>query len=211
MGDIVKDLEWRYAVKKFDANLVLDNTKLERIKKAFNLTATSYGLQPLRLLIISDKSVQKKLVPLSFGQQQVFQASHLLVFCVEQHIDANYIKSYFQKVKQTRGTEEAILKPYEEAMIKEFSGKDATDIHIWATKQAYLAMGNLLTVCAIEQIDACPMEGFDRAGYDALLSLEEKGLKSVLAMPIGYRAEDDIFSSFKKVRRDLNETIIEWK
>lgn len=210
MRDILKDLEWRYAVKKFNSSSTVEDEKVDKLKKAFNLTATSYGLQPLKLVVLANKSVQKKLVALSYGQEQVVQASHVLVFCIEKKIDDQYIKSYFHKVKEIRGTDDAVLEPYQEALIKEFSKKDSADINSWATKQAYLAMGNLLTVCALEHIDACPMEGFNSEGYNKLLKLDERGLNAVLVMPVGYRAEDDIFSGFKKVRRNLEDTIIEW-
>ena len=94
-------------------------------------------------------------------------------------------------------------------LIDDFEGQSQATIEDWATKQAYLAMGNLLTVCAIEGIDACPMEGFSPEKYDEILQLTQQGLKSVLVMPIGYRAEGDMFAGFKKVRKDLNQSVLE--
>lgn len=208
MADIIKDLEWRYAVKKFDSSKVIEDSKLERIKKAFNLTATSYGLQPIKMVILKNKELQQQLVEFSFGQQQVAQASHLLIFCIEQNIDAEYISGYFNKVKKVRGTSDSVLEPFKDALVSEFSKMDANEIQQWATNQAYLAMGNLLTICAAEQLDACPMEGFLPERYDEILDLGSNGLKSVLVLPIGYRSEDDMFSGLKKVRRDMENSII---
>jgi nitroreductase/dihydropteridine reductase len=208
MADIIKDLEWRYAVKKFDSTKEIEAPKLERIEKAFNLTATSYGLQPIKMVVLKNKSLQEQLVEFSYGQQQVAQASHLLILCIEKKIDANYISGYFNKVKKIRGTSDAVLEPFKSALVNEFANMDTRQIQQWATNQAYLAMGNLLTICAVEQIDACPMEGFLPESYDKLLKLGTKGLTSVLVLPIGYRAEDDIFSGFKKVRRDMENSII---
>lgn len=208
MADIIKDLEWRYAVKKFDSSKEIEASKLETIKKAFNLTATSYGLQPIKMLILKNKDLQEQLVQYSFGQQQVAQASHLLIFCIEKNIDAEYISGYFNKVKKVRGTSDSVLEPFKEALVSEFSNMDTNEIQQWATNQAYLAMGNLLTICAAEQLDACPMEGFLPERYDELLDLSSKGLSSVLVLPIGYRAEDDMFSGLKKVRRDIENSII---
>ncbi len=208
MADIIKDLEWRYAVKKFDSSREIEVSKMERIKKAFNLTATSYGLQPIKMVILKNKDLQEQLVQFSFGQQQVAQASHLLIFCIEKNIDAEYISGYFNKVKQVRGTSDSVLDPFKEALVSEFSNMDSSEIQQWATNQAYLAMGNLLTICAAEQLDACPMEGFLPERYDELLDLSSKGLSSVLVLPIGYRAEDDMFSGLKKVRRDMENSII---
>ena len=207
--DIIKQLHWRYATKKFDDSRSIPDASLNVIKQAFNLTATSYGLQPVRLLIIQDKAMQKKLVPHSMHQEQVAQASHVLVFCIEEEIDQDYITTYFDRVKQIRNTPEDILQPFEDFLIEDFKSKSKQHIQDWATKQAYLAMGNLLTVCAIEEIDACPMEGFSPEDYDDLLNLKEKQLKSVLVMPIGYRAEDDMFADFKKVRKTVAESTFE--
>lgn len=208
MTDIIKDLEWRYAVKKFDSSKEIEVAKLERIKKAFNLTATSYGLQPIKMVVLKNKDLQEQLVEFSFGQMQVAQASHVLILCIEKKIDADYISGYFKKVKEIRGTSDSVLEPFKNALVSEFTKMDTKEIQQWAINQVYLAMGNLLTICAAEQIDACPMEGFLPESYDELLNLSSKGLCSVLALPIGYRAEDDMFSEFKKVRRDMENSII---
>lgn len=207
--NIIESLQWRYATKKFDSLKYISDKKIEILKHAFNLTATSYGLQPIKLLVIKDKKLQEKLVVHSMNQMQVAQASHLLVFCIQSQMDKNYIKKYFERVQEIRNTPKSILKPFENFLIEDFSTKSITEIEKWATNQAYLAMGNLLTVCAIEEIDSCPMEGFDPKAYDEILDLNSKGLKSVLVMPIGYRADDDMFSSLKKVRKTVAESTFE--
>ncbi len=209
MSQLLKALTWRYATKKFDANRTLSDDKITIIKEAFNLTASSFGLQPVRLLVVQDQKIQDELVALSMNQQQVADASHILVFCIEKNIDTSYIEAYFKNVQETRKTPDEILKPFRDYLYSHFESETSDNITNWATKQAYLAMGNLLTVCALEKIDACPMEGFDPEGYDKIFKLEEKGLSSVLVMPIGYRAEDDMFSGFKKVRKTLQDAIIE--
>lgn len=209
MISTLKSLEWRYAVKKFDSKRLLSDAQINHIKEVFNLTASSYGLQPVRMVIIQDKELQEQLVPHSFDQLQVAQASHVLVFCIENKVDANYIASYFDLVMQTRGTPEDILNPFKENMIESFSAKTPEEINAWSKNQAYLNMGTLLTACAMEKIDACPMEGFDPIAYDKILKLNEKGISSVLVMPIGYRAEDDFFSALKKVRKSVVESVIE--
>jgi len=209
MGDSIKNLEWRYAVKKFDSEKLLPEEKVDRLKQAFNLTATSYGLQPITLLVIKNKALQKQLVRHSFEQQQVAQASHVLVICIQDAIDSQYIYRYFDKIKKIRGTSDEILNPFKDALIDDFSKKDVAEIKRWSINQAYLALGNLLTICAMEKIDSCPMEGFVPSAYDEILALGTKGLASVLVLPIGYRAEDDVFSDFKKVRKDLEDSVIE--
>lgn len=206
--DIVEKLQWRYATKKFDKNKKLSAAKIDVLKKAFNLTATSYGLQPIKLLIIENQKIKDSLVQHSWGQKQVSDASHVLVFCIENVINKAYIKEYYNRVKNIRNTPDEILQKYEDFLVEDFNKKSVQEVHDWSTKQAYLAMGNLLTVCALAEIDACPMEGFVPGEYDKILGLEEIGLKSVLVMPVGYRAEDDIFADMKKVRKDIGESVI---
>jgi len=207
--NIIEKLQWRYATKKFNANATLSQEKLTTLKEAFNLTATSYGLQPVKLVIIKNKDLQESLVEHSMNQTQVAQASHVLVFCVETNIDTAYIENYFDRIKAIRNTPDEVLNPFKNFLIDDFKGKSEADIKDWAVKQAYLALGNLLTVCAIEDIDACPMEGFSPMGYDEVLDLKAKGLQSVLVLPVGYRANDDMFANFKKVRKDINDIVFE--
>jgi nitroreductase/dihydropteridine reductase len=209
--DIIKALEWRYATKKFDSEAIISDEKIELLKNAFNLTASSYGLQPVKLLIVNNKSIQNELVPLSSNQKQVGQASHLCVFCVETTIDEAYIRAFFDRIISINNTPDAVLSPFRSSVISSFESKSDDDIFKWGAKQAYLAMGNMLTVCATQGIDACPMEGFDPEQYDRYFKLNAQGLRSVLVMPIGYRAEDDMFSTMHKVRKPLEDSIIEIK
>ncbi|QBA64044.1 nitroreductase family protein [Muriicola soli] len=208
MGDSIERLEWRYAVKKFDTEETLTEEQVDRLIRAFNLTATSYGLQPIRLVVLQNKDIQESLIPHTYGQKQVAQASHVLVICIETLIDKEYITQYFERVKTIRGTSDQILSPFKNELVNNFEVKHTEEIRQWATNQAYLAMGNLLTVCAMEKIDACPMEGFVPSAYDKALDLQSRHLSSVLVLPVGKRAKDDMFSAMKKVRRDLRESII---
>jgi len=207
--DVIKHLKWRYATKKFDANKHLSTQKLQIIKEAFNLTATSFGLQTISMLVVADKDIRHHLIEHSYGQRQVLDASHLLVICIQDNITDDDVDALFDNVQNIRDTSSTILDPYRDGlktMMKKMSIQERQD---WSTKQAYIALGNLMTVCAIEQIDACPMEGFSAENYDDIFQLKDKGLKSVLVMPIGYRAKDDMFADFKKVRKTVVESTIE--
>ena len=209
--DIIHHLQWRYATKSFDSSKYIAEEKLNVLYQAFNLTATSYGLQPIKLVVIKNKELQSDLVKHSMNQVQIAQASHLLIFCIESNIDEEFVLEYFNRVHTIRNTSKTILKPFQDFLISDFESKPLKEIEDWATKQAYLAMGNILTVCALEGIDSCPMEGFDPEAYNEILNLNKLGLKSVLLLPIGYRAEDDIFADFKKVRKTITESVIELK
>lgn len=207
MDEILDALAWRYAVKKFDAARKLSLEQIQLLKQAFNLTPTSYGLQPITLLVLQNAQVQEQLLPYTYNQRQVVDASHLLVLCIEKKIDAAYIEAYFERVKAERGTPDDILNPFKASLIQRFSGMSDEAFTAWATNQAYLALGNLITVCAQARIDACPMEGFDPNGYRDILNLEAQGLYPAVLLPVGYRAEDDRFAAFKKVRKDVAEAV----
>lgn len=206
--DLTAHLEWRYATKKFDDTKMVSEDQLTHLKEVFNLTATSYGLQPLRLVVISDKQLQKELQAHAYNQQQVGQASHLLLICIEKQIDTAYIQEHFKREMAIRGTAHEVLKPFEDFLIQDFNQKSQETIDLWTTKQAYIALGALLTACAVAKIDSCPMEGFIPTAFDKLLNLEEKGLQSVLLLPIGFRAADDMFADLKKVRKSIDESVL---
>jgi nitroreductase len=209
MSKIIESLNWRYATKKFDTTKILSKQKIDVLKQAFNLTATSFGLQTISMIIVSNKDLKKRFIEHSYYQKQVAEASHLLILCIQEDIFDSDIVSYYDNIKAIRNTSEEILKPYRSDLIKTIKKMTVEERQQWSLNQAYIALGNLMTVCAIEGIDSCPMEGFISKKYDEILNLKEKNLKSVLLLPVGYRADDDMFASFKKVRKSLDETIIE--
>lgn len=205
----IENLKWRYAVKKFDETKIVDSSKVNLLKEAFNLTATSYGLQPIKLLVIQNKELQSQLVEHSWNQKQVAQASHVLVFCVDTALTGSDVENYFARVKEIRNTPDEVITPFKNFLVSKIESQSSEELYAWAKNQAYLAMGNLLTVCAQERIDSCPMEGFVPEKYDEVLNLADKNLASVLVLPIGFRAEDDFMKDQKKVRKNLEETVLE--
>ena len=207
--NVIEQLKWRYATKKFDATKILSQQQLNILKEAFNLTALSYGLQTLKLVIVEDKEKREALVAHSYGQRQVADASHLLVLCIQDEIDESDVNEHFENIVEIRNTPKDVLQPFKNQLKTTIDDMSSSKKSDWATRQAYIALGNLMTVCAIEKIDSCPMEGFNPEAFDKALELESKGLKSVLLLPVGRRADDDMFAEFKKVRKSLNEIIIE--
>lgn len=205
----IESLNWRYAVKKFDAERKLKSDQINILKEAFNLTATSYGLQPVKLLIISNNEIKKELVQYSWNQKQVQDASHVLVICIPKSYDKNEVSKYFNLVKEIRQTPDSIINPFKDFLSAEIDKKNQEELHQWNKNQAYLVLGNLLTVCALEKIDACPMEGFVPEKYDEVLELDKQNLTSVLVLPVGFRAEDDYMKGLKKVRKQVNDVVLE--
>ena len=208
-SEILKQLQWRYACKKFDETHKISEEKITLLKEVFNLTATSYGLQPLKMIMITNPKIKEDLVPMTMNQLQVKDCSHVLVLCTETKMDAYFIENYFKNVQAVRSTPSEILDPFKNFLIEDFAGKTQDAIDTWMAKQAYIALGNLLTVCALEKIDGCPIEGFDPEEYDRYLNLKEKGLQSVLVLAVGKRAEDDMFANLAKVRRGVEEVVID--
>lgn len=207
--NIIESLEWRYATKKFNETKYLTNNQLDILKNAFNLTATSYGLQPVKLVVVKNKEIQQQLVAHSWNQQQVAQASHVLVICIQENLSSEDIENYFKLVKEIRNTPDEILNPFKDFLKSSISTKSEIEIFEWMKNQAYIALGNLLNVAAVERIDTCPMEGFSPENYDEILDLKKHNLKSTLVLPVGFRAEDDYMKDLKKVRKKLKDVVIE--
>lgn len=209
MNNILDALEWRYAVKKFDDKASLTEQQILEVKNAFNLSASSYGLQPYKMIVVQNPDLKEKLVPASYGQKQISQSAALLVFAVRTDFGMDYIDQYFEDMSVKRQIPLENLEGYKNFMKGSFANKSQEEIWSWSVKQVYLTMGHMLASLAAMKIDACPMEGIDPNAYDKILDLEAKQLKTIVAMPIGIRATDDATASALKVRKDLSEIIIE--
>lgn len=207
--NIIDHLKWRYATKKFNPDKVLSQDKINILKQAFNLTATSFGLQTITMVMVSNKEIRKPLVEHAYNQKQVLDASHLLVICIQDNITDNDVDLLFDTTQSIRNTPDHILDPYRKNLKKMMKKMSVEERQQWSINQAYIALGNLMTVCAVEGIDSCPMEGFSAEHYDRILDLKSKNLKSALLLPVGYRADDDMFANLKKVRKTVAESTLE--
>jgi len=205
MHKIIEDLNWRYATKKFDSSKIISSTDLEIIKASLRLTPSSYGLQPLQFLIVENKAIREELIPASYGQMQVADASHLIVICAITSIQDNHVDEYVENVIETRNADAERVNRYGAFMKQIFSDFTASEKLNWASNQAYIALGQLLHTCANLRIDATPMEGFIVDRYMEILQLTAKNLTPVLVCPIGYRHEDDKAQYENKVRKDFDE------
>lgn len=202
--DLIKNLEWRYAVKKYSDESVSED-KIDKIIEAINLTASSCGIQPYRLFIITNPEIRQRLGEGSFNAQ-IHASSHLLVFAGFNEITTNYIKDYVEMVERQRNLENGGLKTLEDTLIDYFSTQTPEQNSIWSDKQAYIGLGTALIAAAELKVDATPMEGFDPKLFDEVLSLSEKGLHASVIMALGYRdVDNDFLASVSKVRLPINE------
>lgn len=197
---IVENLKWRYATKAFDPSKKVTEDDLQEILQTLVLTPSSFGLQPWHFLVIESQDIKDALLEHSWNQRQVVEASHHIVFTVPTSFGAPDVEKYIEEIAKQRGQDVAELEGYKGMMLGFFSRMSPEQIEIWAKNQVYIALGNLMTVLAVKGIDGCPMEGIVQAEYDKVLGLAEKGLKSVVACPIGYRSSEDKYASAAKVR-----------
>jgi nitroreductase len=203
-------LQFRYAVKKFDSEKKLSDEQVQKILEAANLTATSYGLQPFKILNIRDQIIREKISDGAFGQRQPAEASHLLIIAVRTDIDENYVINHVKHVAQVRNMSSEDTEKLKTMLLGSINGMSSEQKLIWSTKQCYIILGNLLTCCALEKIDSCPMEGFSSGKIDEILGLKEKNLHSLVMLPIGFRSGLDKYQFLKKVRKPLDEIVIKF-
>jgi nitroreductase len=205
---LLQQLNWRYATKKFDATKKISAADWAVLEEALILTASSYGLQPWKFIIVTDPALKAKLRPASWNQSQVEDCSHMVIFAARQDITETDLDRFIARTAEVRGSTVESLAGYKGFMMGDLvKGARHAVIHEWAARQTYIAMGNLLTSAALLGIDACPFEGIEPAKYDEILGLKGTGYATVSACPVGYRADDDKYASAPKVRFAAKELI----
>ena len=208
MSDLIEKLNWRYAAKRMNGEIV-PQEKLNTILEAIKLSPSSVGLQPYKVLVISDKNLKEKIYKEAAQQPQIVESSHLLVFAVWEKITAEQVSEYINLVASTRGITVESLAQYHSKISDGILGRTEEINFNWSARQAYIALGHASVAAATEHVDATPMEGFNNAKLDEILGLNEKGLKSVVIMTLGYRDyENDMLAKAKKVRRSNEDLFI---
>jgi nitroreductase/dihydropteridine reductase len=204
--NLVESLKWRYACKEFDATKKISSSDFELVLEGLVLTASSYGTQPWEFIVVENPNLREELIGASYNQAQVRDASHLIVLCRPSVIDEAFMDAYIQNICDVRDQKPEELEGFKK-MLMFVANRDDEAKANWAKNQIYIALGNLMSICADMKIDSCPMEGFVPSKVDKILGLEAMGLNSVLLCPIGYRAEVDKYSSLKKVRHPLKNVV----
>ena len=198
---VIESLNWRYATKIMTGEKISQQT-LDNILEATRLSASSYGLQPYNIVVVSNPEIKAQLLPAAYGQSQIVDSSQLLVFSIWKNIGQEEVTSYINDIATTRGISPETLQGFANTILSTVTGLSEEQQQVWATKQAYIALGTALLAAADQKVDATPMEGFIPAKVDRILGLEEKGLKSVVMLAIGKRSEKDALASATKVRRN---------
>jgi len=201
--NIIEKLNWRYATKKFNAHHQLSDEQLSNVKEIIQLSPASFGLQPYKVLIVTDVEKRNALKEVSYGQTQITDASALLVFVKNKTVNEGDVDAFIQNIVETRGVPKEMLAEYEGMMKYAVNSMDEATKGTWVEKQIYLALGNLLTSLSTIGIDACPMEGFDKIKYNEILGLTDT--ESVVICPIGQRDWLDDYQHYKKVRKSQTE------
>ena len=209
--ELLDKLNWRYAAKAMNGNKVSED-KIQRILEAARLAPTSSGLQPFEIIVIKNQELKEKIKPVAWNQSVITDCSHLLVFAAWDTYTADRINYMFDLTNEIRGFKNEGWENYRQMLLNAYPQKDAEENFNHAAKQAYIAFSQAIAAAAFEGVDATPIEGFDPAAVDEILGLREKGLRSAVLLPIGYRkADKDWLVNLVKVRKPMEDlvTVIE--
>jgi nitroreductase / dihydropteridine reductase len=202
-------LKWRASVRKFNTDLKVSDKDLETLLEAGNLAATSGGLQPFKIVVVSNDELKTQLVPMSYNQEQVSTASHVLIFATETKIGTNTVDAYINRAAEVRQVEHTELEGYKNSMNGYMQMMDEKQQQAWARNQAYISLGTVMTIAADLKIDSCAMEGFEPLKYQELLNLESENLMPVVILPIGYRSDEEVMANAPKVRKAKENFVLE--
>ena len=205
MSNYIDDLNWRYAVKQFDASKKVSDEDLQKLIDAVQLSASSYGLQPYKILVVKDQAVKEKLKAAGYNQSQFSDATAVFVFAHQTDFDSELVDSYIELSERIKELETGTLEGYANLMKNALLNLPQEAKAGWTSRQAYIALGNLLSAAAAHKIDACPMEGFEAATFDEILGLTEQNLHAVVVAAVGYRSAEDETQHAPKVRRPQEE------
>jgi nitroreductase len=200
-SDLLEQLNWRYATKQFDPNQPIAGEIWQALEDSLVLTPSSYGLQPWKFIIVTDPVVKAELKPLSWNQGQITDCSHLVVFTIKKNLTTADVDRFIESTAVTREVSVESLAFYRNMIVSDVvQGPRSLHVNEWATRQAYIALGNFMTSAAVLGVDTCPLEGIEPAGYDKVLKLADQGFATVVACAAGYRSAEDKYAQLAKVR-----------
>ena len=200
---LVKNLKWRYATKKYDTTKKVSQHHIDYIKEAVQLTASSYGMQPYKILEISDPELRKKLRPLAWNQAPITDASHVFIFCNKVAVNEADIDAMMDLRAKMNPADKERIANYGKTVRRNLGVKSPEVMFHWTAKQTYMALSTALSACAELQIDSTPMEGFDAEPINEKLGLKEEGWNAAVLLAVGHRHEDDVAQHAEKVRKSM--------
>lgn len=205
---LLQQLQWRYATKKFDNTKKIPLEIWKVLEQSLVLSPSSFGLQPWKFFILTDREIRQQLVEHSWKQNQVVDASHLVVLTIKKDINNDDVDRLVKRMAEVRQTSLESLEGYGN-VVKGFLKEPPYPLNLneWSTRQVYIALGQFMTSAAILGIDTCPIEGFNPPKYDEILGLTQQGYGSVVVCAAGYRAADDKYASIPKVRYPTEEVV----
>jgi nitroreductase len=207
---LLAQLNWRCAIKKFDPTRKISDRDWATLEQALLLSPSSFGLQPWAFIVVKDPAMRAKLQAASYGQAQIVDASHLVVFANKINLNESDLDAHLKRISEVRNTPVEGLAQLRGKLVGSLiQGMDVPTRNAWCRNQLYIALGNLLTSAAMLGIDACPMEGIDRAQYDSILGLTQKGFAASMVATLGYRSSADQYSAAPKVRFPKERVFIE--
>lgn len=199
-------LNWRYSVKKFDGNKI-PSDKIDNILESGRLSVSSLGLQPYHLLVVENKDTIQSLIPAFYNPSQISTCSHLIALVSKTNINKDYVDNYFGHITNERGVTLEQLSAFRNNIDQLVESLSEKELESWSEKQSYIVLGSLIMAAALEKVDTCPMEGFDSEVLESSLQIDKKSEKIAVVLALGYRAEDDAFQNFKKVRKPADKFI----
>ena len=200
-------LQWRYATKQFDAARKIPSATWQALEESLVLTPSSFGLQPWKFLVITDPAFRFQLLTESWKQPQVTEASHYVVLTARTDLTSEDVTAWIACMAEAQGVEVATLAGFK-GVVEGFSqAMSQQERHEWNVRQVYIALGQLMLSAAVLGIDACPMEGISREGYDQVLGLAGSGYSTAVACALGYRAESDKYAKAPKARFEKVQVI----
>lgn len=202
---LIENLKWRYATKKFDAGKKITDEQISYLKEAVRLSVSSYGLQLYKILVVSDPEIKKQLQPLCWNQPSIADCSHLFILCSYKNYNPDFVDEYVELVSKEQGIDNTMLDGYRTFIKGKISEKTPSEQTAWLERQLYLAVSNLLMACAEQRIDACPLEGFTTEAINRYFQLDKNNLNAVVMVATGYRAHDDAAQHRKKVRKESKD------
>ena len=207
LGDLITALKWRYATKIFDPRRKIPEALVDGLLDALVLSPSSFGMQPWKFIVVEDPALRARLQPHSWDQAQVTDASHFIVLAVRETVTAAHVDQWIARLAEVRGVSVETLAAYRVRMTSFLSGMDDAQTFVWASRQAYIALGQLMTCAALLGVDSCPMEGFSPPAYDEALGLPGTGYRAVVACALGYRSADDKHARVPKTRYDRVQVV----